>query len=238
VNSPKSAPKPVKSAACRKCKSEIDAHAEICPYCRTRNPVQSGVGAVISAVLAIGFFIWLIWPGTKGDDAKPATGNSMAAAIPQTSESSPVSQSSSVPEKPDVGEMVENQKLEKELRASSPRTLAMFPSHGYKNGVAGIMHAASLLAVPGSEQAWCAGRSIGNEKAGCYVVFYYTKERNVTPKLWATNPGCGMVARWYARWDDLNHYVPDSVGAKWLSKGNANVLSHLVDEDWRMCNEK
>lgn len=135
---------------------------------------------------------------------------------------------SPVPQRPGIGEVDVNPKIERELRHNSATLYR-------KLGIYRIMRRAKLQNISGGEQAWCAGRTVENEKAGCYIEFYYTKAQYNSTELWEKNNLCGVDARFYARWDQPNHYVPDSGGARWLRKGDLRAVLFVVNDQWRMC---
>lgn len=139
-----------------------------------------------------------------------------------------VAVAATVPQRPGVPQLEINPKIEMQLRHNSP---ALYR----KLGIYRIMRRARLQNVNGGEQAYCVGKTMGHVKAGCYIEFYYTKARYNSPRLWEKNDLCGVDARFYARWDQPNHYVPLTGGARWLRKGNLRAVLYVVNDQWRMC---
>jgi len=123
-----------------------------------------------------------------------------------------------------------NHATEKELRANSPRIFR-------KLGIEKIMRDMHLKNIPDGEQAWCDGPDMGSERAGCYIVFYFTSANHIYPNMWNDNDLCGVLARWRSKLDSPNNYTPDSGGASWLTAGNEAMVSEIVGDAWRSCQE-
>ena len=93
-----------------------------------------------------------------------------------------------------------------------------------------------LSNVKGGESAYCFLPSMHPRvPAGCYVDFYIMQDSRNYPGIWYKNNLCGALVRWYAPWDDLNHYQPQSGMAHFIAERNLKAIASILDDDWRMC---
>lgn len=124
---------------------------------------------------------------------------------------------------------VVNRKIEEALRQNSPAVYRLF-------GMENIIQKLQLSNVRGGQSAYCFLPSAHpNVPAGCYVEFYIMQNSRNSPGIWYKNNLCGALVSWYAPWDDLNHYQPNSGMAHFIADHNTKAISSILDDDWRMC---
>ena len=122
-----------------------------------------------------------------------------------------------------------NARIEDGLRANSSAVYRLF-------GMDKIMRQLHLSNVKGGESAYCfLPSSHAPIPAGCYVEFYIMQNNRNYPGIWYKNDLCGALVRWYAPWDDLNHYRPNSAMAHLIADRNVVTIPGILDDNWRMC---
>lgn len=122
-----------------------------------------------------------------------------------------------------------NQRIKEGLRENSSAVYRLF-------GMDKIMRQLHLSNVKGGESAYCFTPSMHtNVPAGCYVEFYIMQNKRNYLGIWHKNNLCGALVRWYAPWDNLNRYEPNSGMAHFISDHNIRAIPEILDEDWHMC---
>lgn len=216
---------------CRECGGQVSTDAKACPHCGAKDPTnQNARNTWIAITIVLGVWAAIHFSGGGSRTSPVEVASSSVASTSSTDASSVPAQARQVPQRPDVA-FQENRTIERELRHNSPKLYREL-------GIDKLMHAGRLKSIRGGEQAWCVGKSVGNEKAGCYIEFYVIDAEHDSADLWQKNNLCGTMVRWYANWGSPSDYKPDSGMASWMARGDLSRVMQIVNENWSNCQSR